>query len=115
MAAQLVIVYSGHSLFAQGIASRLREYPDEVVVEVFDPRKPRALQRVIEASPRAVILETEGTVANGMEVVCALLRALPTLKVFYVDPQRAQIQVVTSQQRQAVDVQGLVAMIKEEA
>ena len=52
-----VVILSGQSLFAEGIASRLRQYPHLVQLEIVDPRRPDAMAQITAAQPSAVILD----------------------------------------------------------
>jgi DNA-binding NarL/FixJ family response regulator len=109
-----VIVLSGQSLFAEGIAARLSEQLGQQQLVTIDAREPGAVQRVIQANPAAVILDaTDEDVARTCPL-STLLDALPALKIVRLNPENDQIQVVTSQRRQAWKVQDLVELIKPE-
>ena len=106
-----VIVLSGQSLFAEGIAARLSAQLGQQLVTI-NVREPAALQRVIQANPVAVILDaTDGDVARACPL-SGLLDALPGLKIIRLNSENDQIQVVSSQQRQAWQMQDLVKFIE---
>ena len=108
-----VVILSDQSLFAEGIASRLRQYLQLVELEVVDPRQPDAMAQVTAARPSVVILDVT---YSGDTQVCSLgnlLLSFPKLKVICLDLQQEQIQVVTSEQHTAVEVRDLVEEIKE--
>lgn len=112
MAHSRVVILSGHSLFAEGVASRLRQHLHELELEVVDPRQPDAIARITAARPSTVILD-----ANDSEVIEAcplgrLLRALPALKVIRLDSQQQEIQVVTSELRSVSEVRDLIKVIE---
>jgi hypothetical protein len=111
MARTHVVILSGHSLFAESVADRLREYLQQVELEIVDLRQPDAMTRVTAAGPSIVILDvTDASVAQ----ICSLsdlLLSLPKLKVIRLDMEQDQVQVVTSEHRPAVKVRDLVEVI----
>ncbi len=109
-----VIVLSGHSLLAEGIAARLGQQLSQQELMTVDANEPGALQHVIQANPAAIILDATDEDVTRTCPLDALLSALPALKIFRLDPQTERIQVVTSQQRQAWEVRDLVEMIQSE-
>lgn len=70
-----------------------------------------SLQAVIEADPAVVILDSTDEDVAQLCPLGALLNALPTLKVVRLNPENDQVQVVTSQWRQAGQVHDLVELI----
>ncbi len=108
-----VVILSGHSLFAEGVANRLRQYLQQVELEIVDPRQPDVMLQVAAARPSIVILDMTDTVVTRFCSLSKLLRSLPALKVIRLDPQQEQIQIVTSEQRSAVEVHDLVEVIEQ--
>jgi len=106
-----VIVLSGQTLFAEGIAARLSLQLGEQNLLRIDARQPGAMQRIIDAHPAAVILDaTDENVAKTCPIG-VLLSALPALKIIRLNPLNDHIQVVTSHQRQGGQVQDIVDLI----
>ena len=111
MAGPQVIVLSSHSLFVEGVATRLRQQLAEREVQTIDARQPDVLNLVIAAQPAVVILDATDTEAAQVCSVEDLLRALPSLKIIRLHPQHKQIQVVTSEQRVVDEVRDLIDVI----
>jgi hypothetical protein len=108
-----VVILSGRSIFAEGVASRLRQNLDELEIDVVDIREPDALDRTIAARPATVILDaTDADAANG-DWLGGLLNALPMVQLVRVDPLQDRIQVVTSEQRPMGQVDELIDVIKK--
>ncbi len=110
-----VIVLSGQSLFAEGMAARLSQQLGHQRLMIINAREPEALQRVIAADPAVVILDAADQDIARLCPLSNLLNALPAVKIVRLHVQNDQIQVVTSHRRSAGQVQDLVALIQSEA
>jgi predicted component of type VI protein secretion system len=106
---------SGLSLFAEGIAARLGQQLGQQELMTINVREAGALQHLIEADPSVVILDSTDEDVAQLCPLGALLNALPALRVVRLNPENDQIQVVSSQSRQAWQVHDLVELIKPEA
>jgi Ni,Fe-hydrogenase maturation factor len=109
---RLVVILSGESLFAEGIASRLSQYPQEVTVEVVDPEAQDCLERIASWRPVVIIVDASDVLTMELCPLNRLLVTLPDVKVIHLDSQKDQIRVVTSEQRPAAEVQDLIKMIE---
>ncbi len=99
----------------EGVASRLRQDEARLEVVTMDAHEPHVLAQVIAARPAAVILDaTDPHIAQSC-TLSTLLQALPSLKVIRLDPQRKQVQIVTSEQRPADEVRDLLEIIAPSA
>jgi DNA-binding NarL/FixJ family response regulator len=107
-----VVILSGRSLFAEGIATRLREHPDQLELEIVNPRDPQALDRMIGRRPSVVIVDATDEDAARLKPMSTLLLALPALRVIRLDPGQDQIQVVTSEQRSVSAIGDLLHVIE---
>ncbi len=108
-----VVILSGHSLFAEGVASRLRQHLEQLELLTVDSGQSDALDRVLVAQPAAVILDaSDAGEATPHCSVDKLLRSLPSLKIIRLDPQYSTVQVVTSEQRPAGEVSDLIKVIQ---
>ena len=110
-----VVILSGYSLFAEGVANRLQQYLQLVEFEVLDPRRPDAIIQIAAVEPTVVILDSSDT---GVPQFCSLsnlLLAFPQLEVICLDSQHEQIQVVTSVQHPMANVRDLVGVIDQPA
>ncbi|HEY4690891.1 MAG TPA: hypothetical protein VIK33_16385 [Anaerolineae bacterium] len=106
-----VIVLSPRSLFAEGVASRLRQHVDQIDLHTIDSREPDALTKVIAMRPDAVILDATDTEIERLCPLKAMLEALPTLKILRLDPQHEHVHVVTSEQHPAGEIGDLISLI----
>ncbi len=106
-----VVILSSRSIFAEGVASRLRQHLETQDVDVIDVRQQSALARIVDDQPSTVILDaSDPEVANG-DWLDTLLLALPKLQVVCLDPLKDRMQVVTSRQRPVGQVDELIDII----
>ncbi len=110
-----VVILTGHTLFAEGLISRLREHNDRLDLQIVEPEDGDCLAKVVALRPYAVILDaSERLTASGC-TIGALLQRLPTVKIICLDPKERAIQIVTSEQRQAGKALELLEMIEQAA
>ena len=107
-----VVILSGHSLFVDGVASRLRQHLQQLELEIVDARQPDAMAQIAAIQPSAVIVDATDPEITQLCLLSRLLLALPGLKVICLDPQREQVQVLTSEQRPAGKVRDLIEVIE---
>jgi DNA-binding NarL/FixJ family response regulator len=107
-----VVILSGHSLFVEGVASRLSRHLDHLDLHVIDADSEATLAKIISLEPAAVILDTTDPVINQYCPLGDLLKALPQVTVIRLDPQQAQVQVVTSKEHALQEVDELIAVIE---
>ena len=113
MALTKVVILSGRSIFAEGVANRLRQNLDELEIKVIDIRELEALEGVVAIRPSTVIFDaTDAEITDG-DWLSRLLTALPMLQIVSIDPLKDQIQVVTSEQRPMGQVHQLVDIIRK--
>lgn len=108
-----IVILSSHSLFAEGVANRLRQYLQQVELEIVDPRQRDIMTQITTAQPSIVILDITDAEVTRFFSLSELLLSLPSLKVIHLDPHQEKIQVVTSEQRSAVEVHDLVEVIEQ--
>lgn len=111
MAGPRVVILSSHSLFVEGIASRLRQHLAAQDIQTVDARHTEALRLVIAVQPSVIILDATDAEATRHCSLEELLQALPALKVVRLDPQAKQVQVVTSEQHVVGEVRDLIDVI----
>lgn len=107
-----VVILSDHSLFIEGVTNRLRQYLHQVELKVVDPRQPDAMAQIIALQPSTVILDVTNPEITQLCSLTKLLLSLATVKVIRLDLRQDQIQIVTSEQRPAVEVRDLVEVIE---
>lgn len=113
MARTRVVILSGQSLFAEGVASRLRQHLDRLELVTIDSRKSDALQQVLDARPSTVILDAADVVDITQDCPLGdLIRELPSFKIIRLDSQQQEIRIVTSEQRLAGEVKDLIELIE---
>jgi DNA-binding NarL/FixJ family response regulator len=106
-----IVILSSQALFAQGVASRIRECLKKVELEIVDPRQPDAMAKIVAAEPNVVLLDDTDPEVSRYCSLSELLNSLPDIKVIRLEPRQGQIQVVTSEQRPAVEVRDLIEVI----
>ncbi len=107
-----VVILSGHTLFVEGVATRLGKQTDRVKLHVVDSAQANALEQVASVRPGAVILDATDPDATRNCPLSRLFQVLPAVRVIRLDPESNQIQVVTSEQRQAADITELIDVIQ---
>ena len=110
-----IVVLSSRSLFAEGVAARLRQFLGETEPSLIDARQPNALQDVIAAAPTAVILDAGDEEISRLAPLSVLLTALPALRIIRLDVQREEIQVITSQRREIAQARDLIDILDTQA
>ena len=105
-----VVILSGHSLFAEGVASRLRQHLEQLELLTVDSGQSDALDRILAAQPATVILDASEATPHCF--LDNLLQSLLSLKIIRLDPQYSTVQVVTSEQRPAGEVSELIKVIQ---
>ena len=56
-----VVILSGHSLFAEGVASRLKKHLDRLDLQVVDINEEDVLSKVVSLNPATMILDAIGS------------------------------------------------------
>ncbi len=111
MAVARVVILSSKSLFAEGVASLLREQLDQIELEVISPRESDVFDQINSTAPTALILDTTDLEVDQYCPLTTLLEKLPTVKIVRLDPRFEKIQVVTSEQKLAGEVSDLIDVI----
>jgi hypothetical protein len=78
---------------------------------IVDAADPQAKTRVLEAHPSALILDATDPDVQRRVSLTEVLVALPALRVIRLDPEESRLQVVTSEQRPAQDIEALIDVI----
>ena len=113
MAQTRVVILSGQSLFAQGIASRLEQYLESAELEIVSPRQSDVLAKIAAARPSVVILDASDAEVAQLCSLNQLLLAFSKLKVICLGPQQKHIHVVTSEQHAAGSVRELAQVLDQ--
>lgn len=103
-----LVILSNHSLFSEGVASRLRQYPERVDVRFVDPQHADYIEKIAVIQPSAVIMDAADTDTTQCCVLCDLLSALENVTIVRLDVQRRDIRVITSMQQQFDEVRDIL-------
>jgi len=108
----LIVILSSHSLFTDGVASRLREYPQRIDVRFVDPQQPDYIEQINAIQPAAIVIDA----ANGENPqccpLCNLLVSFSNLTIFYLEAQQNDIQIVTSVRHSLNEIRDLIDIIE---
>jgi DNA-binding NarL/FixJ family response regulator len=110
-----VVILTAHSLFTEGIATRLKQHLDQIELQVVDSQSADAMARTIAAQPAVVVFEAHDEHVECSCPLAGLLDARPALKIIRLDPSHDQIQIVTSEQRAASKPMDLINMLLSSA
>lgn len=108
-----LVILSNHSLFAEGVASRLLQYPERVDVCFVDPQQADYLEKIKENRPSAVIIDAADTHRSQCCLLCDLLMALANVTIIRLEVQHKDIQVVTSSQHPLTEVKDILDIIEQ--
>ena len=108
-----VVILSGYSLFAEGVASRLKKHLDRLDLQVVDINEVDVLSKVVSLKPATVILDAMDQERSELLPLCQLLKILPGVTVIRLDPQQSLVQVVTSEERMLGEVKDLIDVIEQ--
>ena len=106
-----VVVLSSHSLFTEGVASRLKQHVDRVDLQHVDVQRADALELIVASRPAVIIVDAGQDLGDHCSLG-KILQALPTVKVIRLDPQQERVQLVTSEQHPAGEVSDLIELIE---
>ena len=111
MSKPTVVVLSSHTLYAEGVTSRLQLRAEALDLRVVDARNKTALDQILTLEPQALIIDASDKEAGLNCPINELLASLPALKIIRLDPEQAGFQVVTSAQHIASEVDDLLTVI----
>ena len=114
MSKPTVVVLSSHTLYGEGVTSRLQLHAEALSLRVIDARSSTAMQQIIALDPQAVIIDASDREVGLNYPINELLASLPALKIIRLDPEQAGFQVVTSAQHIASEVDDLLEVITGE-
>jgi hypothetical protein len=106
-----VVVLSGQTLFAEGIAASLRRNMENQAFRTLDTQEPEVIEHLVASRPSVVIMDATDEAIRRHCPLDSLLDALPALTVLRVDPQRGLLHVVTSRQRSVRSMSEIVGVI----
>ena len=107
-----IAILTAHSLLADGLVSRLRDYPEVSELKVFDGRTPDVLNQLAAFKPLVLILEEDEASSANATSLKQILAVLPSLLVLYLHLGRPEVQVIQSEQCPANGVKELLEIIR---
>lgn len=114
MAQTKVVVLSGHSLFADGTASRLEQYSGDLETVILDPAQPDIVKQLLEFKPAVAFIDPKDPHLCETASLAVIFQALPDLRVVMLDSQSADIQILSSRSFAADAVRDLVEALATE-
>lgn len=108
-----IVILSGRSLFSEGVASRMREYPQRVDVHFVDPQQPDYIDHIHAIRPAAILVDAADTNKLQCELLCDLLMSLANVMVIRLDVHKNDIQIVTSVQRPLKELRELIEIVEQ--
>ncbi len=106
-----LIILSNHSLFTEGVASRLRQYPEHVDLRFVNPQQADYIEQISLIRPAAVIMDAADKDTTQCCVLCDLLTALEDVTIIRLDVQQKDIRVIKSMQKQFDEVRDILDII----
>jgi len=108
-----IAVMTNHSLFAEGLISRLREYPEQLDLKVFDLLQPDVVSHVVDFKPLVVILEENEEQQFSFRCFKEMLAIMPNLLIIYLYINQPDILIIQSEHYLANGVGELVDIIRQ--
>jgi DNA-binding NarL/FixJ family response regulator len=107
-----VVILSNHSLFAEGVATRLRQEQQRLEIHYLDPHQQRFIEQIAALQPDGVIINATDTESEQICTLCTLLADLPTIRIIRLAVQEQDVQVITSQRLVFAEVLDLVDLLE---
>jgi len=107
-----IAILTAHSLLADGLISRLQDYPDVAELKIFDVQEPDVLDQLVVFKPLVLILEEAESPSSNTASLKQILAILPNLLVIYLHLGRSEVQVIQSEQCSANGVKELLEIIR---
>jgi hypothetical protein len=108
-----IAMMTNHSLFAEGLISRLREYPEQLELQIFDLLQPDVVSHVVEFKPLVIILEENEEQQFNIGTFKKMLAILPNLLIIYLYLNQPDILIIQSEHYFANGVGELVDIIRQ--
>ena len=108
---QQVVIMSDHSLFAQGVASRFKQYPERVHLHFVNPGDDDSFDQIAAIRPAAVILSSSEADMKESGLLCDLISAFPSIRIIRLAVDQDPVQVITSEQSQLNEVRDLLDLL----
>lgn len=107
-----VVILSSHSLFAEGVASRLRENPQRLEVHFVDPQQPDYIEQIHTIQPAAILIAAADPISSPCSSLCKLLMSFFNVTIICLQAQNKEIQIIKSVQHDLNELKDLVAIVE---
>ena len=108
-----VVILSTHSLFTEGVASRLREYPQHVDVRFVDPQQQDYIEQLRSIQPAAIVINALDSNNSPSCLLCDLLMSFFTVMIILIGSHQEDIQIITSTLHPLNQVRELIEIIEK--
>lgn len=108
------VILSELSLFAEGVASRLREFPDRVTFTFVDPQADDFLEQVSTVQPDVLIIpEREKGTPDDCNIN-VLLKKFPGVKIIRIAIDEHTVQIIQSDEHHLAEIRDLLDVINHD-
>jgi hypothetical protein len=107
-------VFLSHSIFVEGVVSRLRQQYSEESVHFIDPDSPKFLNEISKIKPRVVVINAEPENETPFCHLRDLLCEFPNITILQLKTQERDVQLISSSQHYVEDVQDLIDLLRIE-
>lgn len=108
-----IAMMTNHSLFAEGLISRLREYPEQLDLRIFDHLQPDVVSHLVDFKPLVIILEENEEQQFNVGTFKQMLAILPNLLIIYLYVNQPDVLIIQSERYLANGVGELVDIIRQ--
>jgi len=103
-----VIVFSGHTIYMEGVVNRLRQLPHSGEFHFIDAQYGDYIRKVTELQPSVVIIDAAAEGDSQSCLLCDLLNAFSALTIIRLKVQEKDVQVITSSPHALENAQDLI-------
>ncbi len=108
-----IVILSSGDLFADGIASRLRQYDKEVRLSIVNPQDSDYLVQIEATDPVAVILNAKEADPKNQCLLCGLLNTFPNLDILRLTMEPDMVQVIRNRKIYLERVHDLIDLLRK--
>jgi hypothetical protein len=108
-----IAMMTNHSLFSDGLVSCLREYQEQLELQVFDPSQPDVISDIVKFHPLVIILEENEEQQLNISSIKQMSAILPNLLIIYLYLNQPDILIIQSERHPANGVGELMDIIRQ--
>ena len=106
-----VAILCNRSLFASGIASRLRECTEDMEIETLDSSYFEAIDTFSKAKPDIIIMDSDTGPLNRADRIGQIITGFESVVILEVSASKKDVRIYTCQQQYAASVEKLMHTI----